>query len=436
MAAAIHQRESFPFAGPVLHLDAEGAGSAQLDPVRARRYQHPALAGRTVVCLAGETVAVAEDRLLAFIGFDPAEVDGPLARTPRRGLGYVEWVLINDPDRAGTALALAPEVERAARLAPSRPRAAIRLFEGLAKRLPSAHLPALWEHAGRAFLAADARRWGAAMFERAREAERVYGLRVDRAARDEAHREFALAGGLRTGSVARHVADLRRRRVTSPMPRRSGSSTSCWRFLLRARRPRVSGVAAARRWSAWAPLRRRYGACCSNCSPRRATPATASTAGGWTCWMRLARWMRSSCRPIGCPRSRPLATAPPVGSCASSSIRVGAGGRLARRRSSLGSCHGWPRGSPRTGTRWRPGSSAMVAASWTPTSSTPASSTASPSPIRSTAMRSTCTSWPRAARVRHGVSWSWSPPTPVSSRFWSPRSESSGGVLACVPTTC
>ncbi len=212
MAAAIHQRESFPFAGPVLHLDAEGAGSAQLDPVRARRYQHPALAGRTVVCLAGETVAVAEDRLLAFIGFDPAEVDGPLARTPRRGLGYVEWVLINDPDRAGAALALAPEVERAARLAPSRPRAAIRLFEGLAKRLPSAHLPALWEHAGRAFLAADARRWGAAMFERAREAERVYGLRVDRAARDEAHREFALAGGLRTGSVARHVADLRRRR--------------------------------------------------------------------------------------------------------------------------------------------------------------------------------------------------------------------------------
>src|SRR6266540_998621 len=118
MAAAIHQRESFPFAGPVLHLDAEGAGSAQLDPVRARRYQHPALAGRTVVCLAGETVAVAEDRLLAFIGFDPAEVDGPLARTPRRGLGYVEWVLINDPDRAGAALALAPEVERAARLAP------------------------------------------------------------------------------------------------------------------------------------------------------------------------------------------------------------------------------------------------------------------------------------------------------------------------------
>jgi hypothetical protein len=160
MAAAIRQREGSPFAGPVLHLDAERAGSAPLDPVRARRYLHPALAGRTVVCLAGETVAVAEDRLLAFIGFNPAEVDGPLARTPRRRLGYVEWVLINDPDRAGAALALAPEVERAARLARSRPRAAIRLFEGLAKRLPSTHLPALWEHAGRAFLAAEARRWG------------------------------------------------------------------------------------------------------------------------------------------------------------------------------------------------------------------------------------------------------------------------------------
>src|SRR6266540_3503520 len=224
MAAAIHQRESFPFAGPVLHLDAEGAGSAQLDPVRARRYQHPALAGRTVVCLAGETVAVAEDRLLAFIGFDPAEVDGPLARTPRRGLGYVEWVLINDPDRAGAALALAPEVERAARLAPSRPRAAIRLFEGLAKRLPSAHLPALWEHAGRAFLAADARRWGAAMFERAREAERVYGLRVDRAARDEAHREFALAGGLRH---RRYAALERPARPASQTGRGAGSRARC-----------------------------------------------------------------------------------------------------------------------------------------------------------------------------------------------------------------
>lgn len=212
MAAAIRQREGSPFAGPVLHLDAEGAGNAPLDPVRARRYQHPALAGRTVVRLAGETVAVAEDRLLAFIGFNPAEVDGPLARTPRRGLGYLEWVLINDPDRARAALALAPELERAARLAPRRPRAAIRLFGGLAKRLPSAHLPAMWEHAGRAFLAADARRWGAAMFERARQAERVHGLGVERAATDEAHREFALAGALRSGSVARHVAELGRRR--------------------------------------------------------------------------------------------------------------------------------------------------------------------------------------------------------------------------------
>src|SRR6266540_3168191 len=221
MPAAIRQREAFPFAGALLHLDTGGGGGAPLEPVRARRYHHPALTGRTVVRLAGETVAVAEDRLLTFIGFHQAEKGEPLARTPRRGLGYVEWVLVNDPNRTGAAHAVAPEVERAVRLAPSRPRAAIRMFEGLASRLPTTHLPALWEHAGRAFLAGDSRRWAAAMFERARAAERVHGLQVDQAARDEAHREFASAGALRTGSLARHVADLRRRREAPEVAYRS-----------------------------------------------------------------------------------------------------------------------------------------------------------------------------------------------------------------------
>jgi hypothetical protein len=217
MTAATRKREPLLSAGALLPLDADGDSHAPLDPVRARRYHHPALGGRTVVRLAGETVAVAEDRLLVFLGFDQVEVGEPLARTLRRGLGYVEWVLANDLDHADAALAAAPEVEGAARLAPSRPRAAIRLFEGVASRLPTAHLPALWEHAGRAFLAGagdNRRRWAAAMFERAREAESVHGLRVDRATRDEAYREFAFAGALRTGAVARHVADLRRRRGT------------------------------------------------------------------------------------------------------------------------------------------------------------------------------------------------------------------------------
>jgi hypothetical protein len=205
------QQHALLLAGVLLPPGADHAGDVPLEPVRARRYRHPALPGWTVVRLAGETAAAGEDRVLAVLGFDAGAAGDPLARTRRRGLGYVEWVLVHDPGRAGAALALAAEVERAARLAPSRPLAATRVFEGLAGRVPTTHLPVLWEHAGRAFLAGgDRRRWAAAMFERAREAERVHGLRVDLTARHETCREFAVAGALRAGSVARHVAELRR----------------------------------------------------------------------------------------------------------------------------------------------------------------------------------------------------------------------------------
>ncbi len=176
-----------------------------------------------------------------------------------------------------------------------------------------------------------------------------------------------------------------RRRAASPTPRRSGSSTRCWRSPRRVRRPRGSGVAAARRWSAWAGRRRRCGARCSSCSPRPATTATVSTAGGWICSTRPARWTRSSCQPTGSRLSRHRCTAPPAGLAASCGMPARAGGGRARRPSSLRSCHGWPLGSPPTATRWPRGSSATAAAAWTQASSTPASRSASHSPTPSRA---------------------------------------------------
>ncbi len=208
------QQEALLLAGALLPpgTGAEAARNGSLDPVRARRYTHQALDGRTVVRLVGKSTAAAEDGMLAFLGFGPATAGAPLAWASRRGLGYVEWVLANDPDRAEAALAAAPEVEQAARLVTSRPGLARRRFEQLAQHVPHSHLPALWEHAGRAFLTLGegGRRRAAEMFERARQAERVHGLEVDEAARHAVYREFAVAGALRANSFARYVAGLRR----------------------------------------------------------------------------------------------------------------------------------------------------------------------------------------------------------------------------------
>jgi hypothetical protein len=237
---ATRLQEALLLAGALLPPGAEPSGDAPLDPVFAHCYRHRLLRGRPVVRLTGETAGAGEQRLLGFLGFDPGVAGAPLARTLRRGLGYVEWALVHDPARAEVALAVAAEMERATRLAPSRPLAATRLFEALARRLPSSHLPAMWEHAGRAFLVGGVRRrWAAAMFERAREAERVHGLRVDPAASHQVYREFAVAGALRAGSVARHVAELRSHRLPEAAcaallelaPRLAGGGVPPWTTL-------------------------------------------------------------------------------------------------------------------------------------------------------------------------------------------------------------
>src|SRR6266508_2994868 len=155
-----------PPASTLLTLDV--AAGTPVEPLRAHWYRHPVLGERPVVRL------------------------------------------VNDPARAGQALAVVKDMERAAHLARTKPGHAKDRYEALARRLPPAHLPSFWEQAGRAFLSTDRRRYAGMMFEKAREAERVYALATDQADRREAFLGFALAGALPAKPLASTPADLRR----------------------------------------------------------------------------------------------------------------------------------------------------------------------------------------------------------------------------------
>ncbi|MDT0330384.1 hypothetical protein [Nocardiopsis lambiniae] len=178
------------------------------DPVSARVHTHPALGDRRVVRLVPDALAPAEDSAMDFLGFAIAHHSEPLTLTRPRGLGYPEWALVHDPDRRAEALALVRPMERAARLAATRPGPASDEFVRIAAEVPIPHLPAYWEQAGRAFLAADNARTAAIMFGRAREAEQVYSLPVDETTRRESFLEFAFAGALTVKALAAHAAEL------------------------------------------------------------------------------------------------------------------------------------------------------------------------------------------------------------------------------------
>ncbi|CAL9584837.1 hypothetical protein SUDANB121_05134 [Nocardiopsis dassonvillei] len=187
-------------------LDASVDGHT--DTVSARVYTHPALGGRAVVRLLPDALAPAEDSAMDFLGFAEGESSEPLALTRPRGLGYPEWALVHDPDRRVRALALVRPMEKAARLAATRPGPAADEFARIAAEVPIPHLPAFWEQAGRSFLAAGNARTAAVMFGRAREAEQVYSLPVDEATRRESFLEFAFAGALTVKALTAHAAEL------------------------------------------------------------------------------------------------------------------------------------------------------------------------------------------------------------------------------------
>ncbi|MGW5848835.1 DNA-binding protein [Streptomyces sp. NPDC055254] len=187
-------------AGAVLPHGTPGAGPSAVD-LTARSYHHPALEdGRVVVRLAAAELGAAEDLAAGFLGLVPAQGPPPVVGLRRRQeLGFPEWVLVHHPDDGHHALAVVPELDRLARQAKTKPKAALDACHELAGRLAAAvphFLPVFYEQAARTFLAVENTTYAAQLFGRARTAEAQHGLAVDEDRLDAVFLEFALAGAL------------------------------------------------------------------------------------------------------------------------------------------------------------------------------------------------------------------------------------------------
>ncbi len=199
-------------AGGILAPQAEAPADPPVDPVHARAYTHPALRGRTVVRLSAAPLASADDVQMSILGFGDATDLGPVGQQRRRVLGFPGWALVNDPPHARFALDVYARLQGALRLAASRPGTAKERVDGLAVELGRSvphFLPTFHEEAGRGFLEAGSAPYAAQYFEKARQAERVYGLAVDEDLRQQAFLEFALAGALSIKSLSAYAKDLR-----------------------------------------------------------------------------------------------------------------------------------------------------------------------------------------------------------------------------------
>ncbi|MEU9303592.1 DNA-binding protein [Streptomyces sp. NPDC048269] len=187
-------------AGAVLPHGTEGAGPTAVD-LTARAYRHPALGeDRVVVRLAAAELGVAEDLAAGFLGLVPEEGEPPVVGLGhRQELGFPEWVLVHHPEDGHHALAVVPELDRIARQAKTKPKAALDACHELAGRLGAAvphFLPVFHEQAARIFLAVENTTYAAQLFGRARTAEAQHGLSIDEDRLDAVFLEFALAGAL------------------------------------------------------------------------------------------------------------------------------------------------------------------------------------------------------------------------------------------------
>lgn len=187
-------------AGAVLPADTVGAGSSAVE-LTARAYLHPALGeGRVVVRLAAAELGAAEDLAAGFLGLVP-ETDQPpvVGLGQRQALGFPEWVLVHHPQDGHHALAIVPELDRAARQAKTKPKAALDACHELADRLAASvphFLPVFYEQAARVFLGVENTTYAGQLFTRARASEAQHGLAIDEDRLDAVFLEFALAGAL------------------------------------------------------------------------------------------------------------------------------------------------------------------------------------------------------------------------------------------------
>ncbi|WP_333767473.1 DNA-binding protein [Streptomyces sp. IBSBF 2435] len=197
-------------AGAVLPPDVPEAGERGV-PLTARTYRHPGLDDRVVVRLVAGELGAAEDLAAGFLGLaqdaEPVVVGFGL----RQSLGFPEWVLVHHPQDGHHALGVVPDLERAARQARSRPKAALDAFVELGERLAASvphFLPTYYEQAGRVFLAEENTTYAAQLFTRARKAEAEHGLEVQEERLDAVFLEFALAGALPVTVLSAYAKEL------------------------------------------------------------------------------------------------------------------------------------------------------------------------------------------------------------------------------------
>lgn len=196
--------------GAVLPPGTEGGGERAV-PLTARAYRHPGLDDRVVVRLVAAELGAAEDLAAGFLGLvpdgEPAEVGIGL----RQSLGFPEWVLVHHPADGHHALGVVPELDRIARQARTKPKAALDAYQLLAGQLAAAvphFLPTFYEQAGRVFLGVEDATYAAQMFTRARRAEAEHGLTVDEDRLDGVFLEFALAGALPVKVMSGYAKEL------------------------------------------------------------------------------------------------------------------------------------------------------------------------------------------------------------------------------------
>jgi hypothetical protein len=180
--------------------------------VAARAYSHPALPpDRVIVRLEPATVAEGTDAEMAAFGFLAPEVGVQLGEVRYRTLGFPAWGLINAPKTGKVALGVMEDVRKAKRLVAAKPGHAKDAFEKIAKTLQKASpqlLPSFWEEVGRTVADLASASLAAQCFERARQAERAFKLKIDADDGDAVFLEFALLGALSAKTLGQYAKDL------------------------------------------------------------------------------------------------------------------------------------------------------------------------------------------------------------------------------------
>ncbi|MER7332841.1 MULTISPECIES: hypothetical protein [unclassified Micromonospora] len=202
--------ESLLTAGAVLPIDTAGADDRAV-PLTARTYRHPALDDRSVVRLVDAALGEGEDIAVGFLGLTPGAEPAVVGLGPRRPLAFPEWVLVHHPADGRHALAVVPELQKLAKQARSRPKAALDGHQSVADRfartLPH-FLPTFFEQAARVFLAAGQDAYATQLFNKARKAEAQHGLPVDLDRLDEVYLEFTAARVVSATALAGYAKEL------------------------------------------------------------------------------------------------------------------------------------------------------------------------------------------------------------------------------------